>query len=148
MRDRVRIRQHIAAHAQHRAGDDVDKTESDHCCKGASGPFLCPGASDGCRKQDMQVIDDTPANLRHCGAESIHCGDISSHNDDQITDTDHQSGRRHYGDDRHKYFTQFLQEIKVDRKLFLFFRCFSRILFLCLLFHIGIFLYGRFNGCR
>jgi len=63
----------------------------------------------------------------------------SAHNNDQVTDTDHQTSRWHHGDNGHQYLPQFLQEVKINRKLLLFSFIGSLFCFFCNFF---IFFYG------
>ena len=120
------ICQHGTGNTKNITGDDVDKSKRQHCCKCTAGTFFCPAAANGNCKQDVQVIDHSPANVLHGSTDGHNNCHICTCHLHQLTKADHQTGRRHNSDDLHQYFAQLLQEIKVNHTFFLrFLLCFG-----------------------
>ena len=134
-----RICQHIAGYTQNRTGDYIDQTEGNNRSKSSACPLFCPRTTDGCSKKNMQVVNDCPSDFCHRSTNGIYNRNISSDNNNQVTNTDHKTCRRHNGNDGHQHFSKFLQKVEINRELFLisiFLRSFFR--FLC---HFFIFFY-------
>ena len=104
----VGVCQHGAGDAEDVAGDDVDEGERQHGGKGAACTLLCPAAADGDGEQDVQVIDDRPADVLHGGADGHDRCDVAAAHLHQLAQTDHKTGSGHDGDDRHQYLAQLL----------------------------------------
>ena len=104
----VGVCQHGAGDAEDVAGDHVDEGKRQHGGKGAARALLCPAAADGNGEQDVQVIDDRPADILHGGADGHDRCDVAAAHLHQLAQTDHQTGSRHDGDDRHQHLAQLL----------------------------------------
>ena len=115
----VGILQHGTGYAEDVAGDDIDQCEGKHGRKGTAGALLGPAAADGNGEQNVQVIDDRPADVFHGGADGHDCRNIAAAHLHQLAQTDHQTGRGHDCDDSHQHLAQLLQEIEIDEPLFL-----------------------------
>ena len=113
------IFQHGSGDAEDVAGDDVDQRKGQHGRKGTARALLGPAAADGNGKQNVQVIDDRPADVFHGGADGHDGRHIAAGHLHQLAQTDHQTGRGHDGDDGHQHLAQLLQKIKIDKPLFL-----------------------------
>ena len=59
----VGVFQHGAGDTEDVAGDDIDEGKCQHSRKSTAGTLLCPAAADGHGKQDVQIVDDRPANV-------------------------------------------------------------------------------------
>ncbi len=119
MRHGIGICQHGTGDAEDVAGDHVDERKGQYGRECAAGTLLRPAAADGHREEDMQVVDDGPADVLHGGADGHHCVNVGAAHLHQLAQTDHQSGCGHNGDDRHQHLAQLLQKVKVDEALFL-----------------------------
>ena len=113
----VGVCQHGAGNAEDVAGDDVDERKGQHSRKGTACAFFCPAAADGDGEQDMQVVDDGPADVLHRSADGHDGGNVTAAHLHQLAQTDHQTRRRHDGDDGHQNFAQFLQKVEIDEPL-------------------------------
>ena len=98
----VGVFQHGAGDTEDVAGDDIDEGKCQHSRKSTAGTLLCPAAADGHGKQDVQIVDDRPANVFHGGAN------VTAAHLHQLAQTDHQAGSRHDGDDGHQHLAQLL----------------------------------------
>ena len=113
-------RQHLCGHAKDRSGNRIDQNKRNDGRKGSACPFLCPGASDRGSKKDMQIVDDRPADILHRASDRNNHVHIHARHLYQLSDTDHQSGCRHDGNDSHQHLAQLLKEIKINREFLLF----------------------------
>ena len=111
--------QHGTGNAEDVAGDHVDERKGQHSRKGTACAFFCPAAADGYGEQDMQVVDDGPADVLHRSADGHDGGNVTAAHLHQLAQTDHQTRRRHDGDDGHQNFAQFLQKVEIDEPLLL-----------------------------
>ena len=101
------------------AGDDVDERKGQHSRKGTACTLLCPAAADGYGEQDVQVVDDGPADVLHRSADGHDGGNVAAAHLHQLAQTDHQTRRRHDGDDGHQNLAQFLQKVEIDEPFLL-----------------------------
>ena len=115
----IGILQHSTGDAEDVAGDDVDERKGQHSRKGTACAFFCPAAADGDREQDVQVVDDGPADVLHRSADGHDGGNIATAHLHQLAQTDHQTRRRHDGDDGHQNLAQFLQKVEIDEPFLL-----------------------------
>ena len=104
----IGVFQHGAGDAKDVAGDDVDQGKRQHGGKGTACALLCPAAADGHGEQDVQIVDDRPANVLHGGANGHNCRNVTAAHLHQLAQTDHQTGGRHDGDDGHQHLAQLL----------------------------------------
>ena len=104
----VGVFQHGAGDTEDVAGDDIDEGKCQHSRKSTAGTLLCPAAADGHGKQDVQIVDDRPANVFHGGANGHNCRNVTAAHLHQLAQTDHQAGSRHDGDDGHQHLAQLL----------------------------------------
>ena len=104
----IGVCQHGAGNAEDVAGDHVDEGKCQHCREGTACTLLCPAAADGHGEQDVQVVDDCPADVLHGGADGHDCCDVAAAHLHQLAQTDHQTGSGHDGDDRHQHLAQLL----------------------------------------
>ena len=74
----VGVCQHGAGNAEDVAGDDVDERKGQHSRKGTACAFFCPAAADGDGEQDMQVVDDGPADVLHRSADGHDGGNVTA----------------------------------------------------------------------
>ena len=117
MRHSLRIIQHSRRHSENRTRDTVNQDKGNHSRKCSPGTLLCPGAADGHGKQNMQVIDHSPADIFHGAADHgdhmhIHPGHLH-----QLAKADHQTCRRHNRDNHHQHLAQLLQKVKINGQL-------------------------------
>ena len=68
--NRIRIAEHSGGHPENGTGDLVDQDKGNDCREGTACPFLCPGAANRNRKQNVQVIDHGPADVLHRASQS------------------------------------------------------------------------------
>ena len=115
----IGILQHGTGDAEDVAGDDIDQRKGQHGRKGTAGALLGPAAADGNGEQNVQVVDDRPADVFHGGADGHDCRKIAAAHLHQLAQTDHQTGRGHDCDDGHQHLAQLLQKIEIDEPLFL-----------------------------
>ena len=113
----VGIFQHGAGDAEDVAGDDVDEGKRQHGRKGTAGTLLRPAAADGHSEQDVQIVDDRPADVLHGGADGHDRCNVAAAHLHQLAQTDHQTGSGHDGDDGHQHLAQLLQKVEVDEAL-------------------------------
>ena len=84
----IGICQHGTGDAEDVAGDDVDEGERQHGGKGTARTLLCPAAADGNGEQDVQVIDDRPADVLHRGADGHNRRNVAAAHLHQLAQTD------------------------------------------------------------
>ena len=113
----VGVFQHGAGDAEDVAGDDIDERKGQHSRKGTACAFFCPAAADGHGEQDVQIVDDSPADVLHGGADGHDRRNVAAAHLHQLAQTDHQTGGGHDGDDGHQNFAQLLQKVEVDEAL-------------------------------
>ena len=114
----IGVFQHGAGDTEDVAGDDVDEGKCQHRRKGTACALLCPAAADGDGEQDVQVVDDGPADVLHGGADGHDGRNVTAAHLHQLAQTDHQAGSGHDGDDGHQHLAQLLQKVEVDEPLF------------------------------
>ena len=115
----VGVCQHGAGNTDDVAGDHVDERKGQHRRKGTACAFFCPAAADGYGEQDMQVVDDGPADVLHRSADGHDGGNVTTDHLRLLAQTDHQTRRRYDSDDGHQNFAQFLQKVEIDEPLLL-----------------------------
>ena len=74
----VGVCQHGAGNTEDVAGDHVDERKGQHSRKGTACAFFCPAAADGYGEQDMQVVDDGPADVLHRSADGHDGGNVTA----------------------------------------------------------------------
>ena len=74
----IGVCQHGAGNAEDVAGDHVDEGKCQHRCKGTACTLLCPASADGHGEQDVQIVDDRPADVLHGGANGHDCCDVAA----------------------------------------------------------------------
>ena len=119
----IGVCQHRTGDTEDVAGNHIDERKCQHGCKCAAGALLCPAAADGNCEQDVQIIDNRPADVFHGGADGHNCRHVGAAHLHQLAQADHKTGSRHNGDNRHEHLAQLLQKIEIDESLFLGLLC-------------------------
>ena len=99
--NRIRITEHSGGHPENGTGDLVDQDKGNDCREGTACPFLCPGAANRNRKQNVQVIDHGPADVLHRASHRHQHGEICSRHLNQLSKADHEACCRHNCNDGH-----------------------------------------------